>query len=65
MTKQEEISNETKGILAILIAEIRECENIQDIKLLLDCWVLANDLHPEDVKTVANIGKVKEYIYGK
>lgn len=62
MTKQVEMSNETRAILTILIAEVQECSSKKTIKTLLDSWVKANDLHPEDVVTVVSLEKLREYI---
>jgi len=48
---------ETRATLEILICEIQEIlDGEGDIKItkieqLLDCWIKANDLHPERVRT--------------
>lgn len=51
--KLAKMSKETKGILTILIAEVQDCENMEEVKSLSDCWVKANDLHPEKVEQVS------------
>jgi len=46
MTKRE------KALLAIVIAEVQGCRDMEGVKAITDSWVTANDLHPEDVKTL-------------
>lgn len=57
MAKMKEISKESKAALSILIREVQDilisneidAEKIGEIQKLLDIWIKANDLHPEEV----------------
>lgn len=59
--KTLEMSKETKGILTILIAEIQNCKDMEEIKSLLDCWIKANDLHPEAVERLSTDELIAKY----
>ena len=48
MTKRE------KALLTLIIAEVRDCRDMERVKAVIDSWVTANDLHPEKVETLAN-----------
>ena len=41
----------TKATLTLLIAEIQACQDMAEVNRVLDSWIKANDLHPEEVKT--------------
>ncbi len=56
------MKQETKAILALLIHEVQNCENMDEIHTLLDSWVKANDLHLEQVKTFATLEEVREWL---
>ena len=51
--KSVKLSTQNKALLSILIREIQECSNMNEVNLLLDSWIQANDLHPENVETMA------------
>lgn len=51
--KTLEMSKETKGVLTILIAEVQDCKDMEEVRSLLDCWIKANDLHPEQVESLS------------
>ncbi len=58
--KVKELSIKTKAVLAILIHEIQEIldkpvdptKKLEEIRQLLNIWIVANDLHPERVETL-------------
>lgn len=56
------MNKETKVTLTILIAELQECRNMEDVKTLLDCWVEANNLHPENVTTFVSLEELLKSI---
>jgi hypothetical protein len=41
-----------KSLLNILIAEIKSCKDLEEIRAIVDSWVTANDLHPEKVLSI-------------
>ncbi|MBA7709036.1 hypothetical protein ES703_117943 [subsurface metagenome] len=45
------LSSETKAVLNIIIREIQDCQTMEKVKSILDSWIKANDLHPEEVQT--------------
>lgn len=51
---------ETKACLTILIREIQDCKDIEEIKKMLDIWIKANDLHPEQVQTYNSLEELKK-----
>jgi len=58
----EPMSPITKANLELLISEIRECNSLVEILNLIDLWVKANDLHPENVKTFKNKKELNKYL---
>ena len=51
----------TKATLTLLIAEILACQDMAEVKRVLDSWIKANDLHPEEVGTFdAESGWIKQ-----
>ena len=40
----------TKATLTLLIAEIQVCQDMAEVKRVLDSWIKANGLHPERVE---------------
>ena len=51
----------TKATLTLLIAEIQACQDMVEVNQVLDPWVKANDLHPEEVRTFdVESGRVKQ-----
>ena len=53
--KEDDIKEETRAILTILIHEIQGCKDRSEIESLLESWISANDLHPEEVLTYASM----------
>ena len=41
----------TKATLTLLIAEIQACQDMAEVKRVLDSWIKANGIHPEKVGT--------------
>ena len=41
-----------KAFFEILIREVQDCQNIEEVKKILDSWITANNLHPEDVESI-------------
>ncbi len=41
-----------RAVFEILIKEVQDCRTLEGVNSLLDCWVKANDLHPENVGTL-------------
>ena len=39
----------TKATLTLLIAEILACQDMAEVKRVLDSWIKANGIHPEKV----------------
>lgn len=64
----EPMSEITKANLELLIREVQDLNPNDEIKVLLDTWVVGNDLHPEKVKISNGIaintveGKMREKI---
>lgn len=61
MTREEILTTKTKSVkmtgafkatITILIREVQECKDMDEVNRLLDCWIEANDLHPEKVQTI-------------
>ncbi len=50
------IKSVNKAFLEILIHEIQECKNMEEVNVLLNSWIKANDLHPENVETLTDEG---------
>ena len=46
------IKGTNKAFFEILIHEIQGCKNMEEVNVLLDSWIKANDLHPEKVETL-------------
>ncbi len=42
-----------RAVFEILIKEVQDCKTLGEVNSLLDCWVEANDLHPENVDTLS------------
>lgn len=51
---------ETKAALTVLIKEVQCCKNLDEINTLLNSWIKANDLHPEDVLTYSTLEELKK-----
>jgi len=52
--KTIKMSKETRGIFEILIAEVQGCNDMQEVRTLLDSWIKVNDFHPEKVERLSN-----------
>lgn len=58
--KTFKIKGNNKAVFELLINEIQGCGDITEVNSLLNSWVRANDLHPENVETLSEEGfKVK------
>ena len=49
--KSKELGSQGKAVLTILISEIQSCSTMSDVQKLINSWIDANDLHPEQVQT--------------
>ena len=49
--KTFKIKGKNKAFFEILIKEIQDCKDMAEVNSLLDCWIKANDFHPENVQT--------------
>lgn len=50
--RSKDISKETKGVLELLIHELQEAVDLTIIEEILQSWIEANNLHPENVQTL-------------
>lgn len=46
------MKKETKAYLTLLVKEVQDCKDMDEVRKLLDGWIIANDLHPELVVTM-------------
>lgn len=51
--KDIKMTRREKALLTIIIAEIQDCQNMEDVKAIVDSWITANDLHTETVVTLS------------
>lgn len=51
----------TKTNLELLIAGVLDMNPNNEIKIFLDSWIKANNLHPENVRTFQNTAEFEEY----
>lgn len=51
--KDIKMTRREKALLTIIIAEIQGCQDMEGVKAITNSWVTANDLHPEEVKTLS------------
>lgn len=54
-----------KASLTLLIAEIQGRQPNPEIVVILESWVKANDLHPEEVETYGSIEELREALKGE
>ena len=58
--KDVECQQRVKANLTLLVAEIQDCKNLEAVNQLLDCWIKANDLKPEEVETYDPIDELRQ-----
>lgn len=46
--------------LTLLVAEIQDCKDTAKVNQLLDCWIKANNLKPEEVKTYDSLDEFRQ-----
>jgi len=51
-TRTVKMTGAFRATITILIHEIQGCKDMDEVNRLLDCWIKANDLHPEEVQTI-------------
>ena len=51
--KTTKLNKQAKAALTLLIAEFQDCKDMTEVKSLIDCWIKANGLHPEEVETLS------------
>lgn len=44
-----------KAAMTLLVAEVTECQTIEEVNNILKPWIEANDLYPEKVKHYDNL----------